>query len=555
MQNVISPTHLSPQLSHPSSTHGMMRDVLIALLPAVAMSTFFFGLRVPVLCAISVVSCVGFEFLYRRLTHQSNTIGDLSACVTGLLLAMCLPASAPYWIPVLGGAFAIVVVKQFYGGLGKNFMNPALSGWMLLATFPKLMTTWSKPLDRLPLLGADAVSSATPMSYLHKGILPPWDLDQLLLGFQGGCLGEVSSFMLLLGGIYLILRDVISPRIPLSYIGTVAVLTFLLAPANTNAFLWVAAQVCSGGLILAAFFMATDPTTSPVTPNGQLMYGISCGALTVLLRYCSSYPEGVGWALLTMNSCVWLFDRAGLPRRYGDNAFASLKHLVEHIRQSLSEIHFVKPNINLSHLREKPGMAPGEAYLDVIRTHAPSVLSLGGTVLVMSALIFAVQRGTALNTVQAQTRAQQELLEQVMPAASFCSEAPYQVSGALDIQAAYNEENHFIGYCVEVQSQGFGGVITMVVGVDLDGKVTGVAVTSHSETPSVAQKAMTPASLKRYAGRSGTLRTSGSNSVNAISGATATSHAITSGVNRALGIIAKLDTSVLVDFEDSETES
>lgn len=547
--------YLPPQISSPSSTQGMMRDVLIALLPSVGLSTFFFGLRVLILCAVSVASCVASEYLYRRLTHQSNTIGDLSACVTGLLLAMCLPASAPYAIAVLGGVFSIVVVKQFYGGLGKNFMNPALAGWMLLATFPKLMTTWSKPLDRLAVISPDVVSSATPMSYLSNQQLPPFSLDQLFLGYQGGCLGEVSSAMLLLGGIYLILRDVISPRIPLAYIGTVAALTLFFAPENINAFSWVAVQVCSGGLLLGAFFMATDPTTSPVTPNGQLMFGISCGALTVLLRYCSSYPEGVGWAILTMNSCVWLFDRAGRPRRFGEGTFSYWLRSFRKLRDSVSDIHFVKPKLDLSFLRPKAGLAPGEAYLDLIRTHAPTVLSLGGTVVAMGFLISLTYHATALPIAQAENRAEQELLNQVMPNASFSSESPYRSAGALDIQTAYDKDNQFIGYCVEVQSQGFGGIITMMVGVDLDGKVTGVAVTGHSETPSVAQSAMTPASLKRYVGRSGTLRITGRNAVNAVSGATATSNAITSGVNRALSIIAKLDPDMMITFEESETES
>lgn len=196
---------LPPQVGQPSNTSAMMGDVLVALLPTTAMAVFFFGFRVLVLAAVSIGSCLLFEFLYRRLTGQSDTLRDLSACVTGLLLALSLPATAAYWVPILGAAFAIVVVKQFYGGLGKNFMNPALAGRMLLATFPVLMTNWSKPLDRLSLLGVDAVSAATPLSYLHAGTLPPQTPGQLFLGQQGGCMGEVSAVMLLLGGLYLIL--------------------------------------------------------------------------------------------------------------------------------------------------------------------------------------------------------------------------------------------------------------------------------------------------------------------------------------------------------------
>ena len=205
-----------PYMVQTVSVEGMMKDVIVALLPALAMSVFLFGSWVLVLCAISVASCVGFEYLYRRLTGQSSTVGDLSACVTGLLLAMTLPSDAAWWVPVLGAAFAIVVVKQFYGGVGRNFMNPALAGRMLLASFPVLMTSWVDPALRLSIREVDAVSAATPLSYLHMGSLPPQSLSELFLGHHGGSLGEGAAFMLLLGGLYLMGRRVISGRIPLA---------------------------------------------------------------------------------------------------------------------------------------------------------------------------------------------------------------------------------------------------------------------------------------------------------------------------------------------------
>ena len=172
MNTVFSPAHLSPQLRQSATTTAMMLDVMVALVPALGMAVFLFGPRVLALCAISVAACMFSEWLYRRLTHQSNTLGDLSACVTGLLLALSLPVSSPYWVPVLGGAFGIIVVKQFYGGLGKNFMNPALAGRMLAATLPILMTTWAQPLRWVSLISPDAVSAATPMASLHDGSLP-----------------------------------------------------------------------------------------------------------------------------------------------------------------------------------------------------------------------------------------------------------------------------------------------------------------------------------------------------------------------------------------------
>jgi len=538
--NTTRSLRLPPQVGQPSTTRAMMADMLVALLPSLAMAVFFFGVRVLALTAVSVASCVASEFLYRKLTRQTNTIRDLSACVTGVLLAMCLPATASYWVPVLGGFFSIVLIKQFYGGLGRNFMNPALGGRMLLATFPMLMTKWSQPLDRLSLIGLDAMSAATPLGYLHTGKLPPQSLDQLLLGYQGGCMGEVSSLMLLLGGFYLILRRVISPRIPLSFLGTAAALALLFPADGIAPLSWMFTHLLSGGLLLGAFFLATDPTTSPVTPRGQLLFGSGCGALTMLLRFCSSYPEGVGWAILTMNCGVWMLDRAGMPRRFGTERFSAFKSWGRRTLHDLSDIRFVKPNVDISFIKE--GKMPGEAHLDQIRSAAKSAGAFAGVFLVTALLLSGVHLLTDLNTARAETQAQQALLAKIMPRASFRSETPYRAPGALSIQAAYSKDNELIGYCVEVQSQGFRGVITIDVGVDLDGRVTGVAVTDHKETPRVGTAAMSVAALERYVGKSGTIRSSGSNAVNAISGATATSNAITAGVNRALAIVANLDT-------------
>ena len=543
---------VAPHLVQTVSVRSMMLDVIVALIPALAMSVFLFGWWVLVLCAISVSSCVLFEYGYRKLTHQSNTLGDLSACVTGLLLCMTLPSDAAWWVPILGAAFAIVVVKQFYGGVGRNFMNPALAGRMLLASFPVLMTSWEDPALRLSVQQLDAVTAATPMSYFHFGTLPPQDLSELLLGYHGGSLGEVSVFMLLLGGMYLMGRRVISCRIPASYLGSVALLTFLFAPAGVSRVDWMLAQLLSGGLILGAFFMATDPTTSPVTPRGHVMFGVGCGILTVVLRSFSSYPEGVGWAILTMNACAWLLDKVGLPRRYGAPRFSTVRRWMDKMIASISAIHFVKPDLKL--IFTDDGRAPGEAHLDTLRAWAKYAAWVGGTAVVMGAMIFGVHVATDLHAARADNDAQQELLDHVMPAAAFISESPYRVKDALSIQAGFDQNNEQVGYCVEVQAQGFGGLMTMMVGVDLDGKVTGVAVTDHKETVSVAEKALSEGFALRYKGKSGTIQYSGRNSVEAISGATATSRAITDGVNRALAIVAGLGEEHMLEFEENETE-
>lgn len=283
------------------------------------------------------------------------------------------------------------------------------------------------------------------------------------------------------------------------------------------------------------------------------MFGVGCGLLTVLLRYHSSYPEGVGWAILTMNCCVWLLDRAGMPRRFGEKNLAAVQSWLGRFRAHMSDIKFVKPQFSLFTKALQEGKMPGEAHLDQIRSQAVILSRLGVVVLAVGVMIFGVHRYTDLDTVRAQNREQRELLAQVMPQASFSSETPYRAAGALSILGGYSGENELLGYCVEVQSQGFGGPITMVVGVDLDGKVTGVAVTDHRENRDTGAKALTPAALSRYVGKAGTIRASGSNSVDAVSGATATSHAITAGVNRALAIVANLDTEGAdIYYEDSE---
>ncbi len=318
----------SPHISSGDSVTRVMLDVIIALVPALGVATYFFGPRALIMTAVAVIFSVGFEFLYRYLLKKPQTIGDLSACVTGVLLAMCLPANAPYWIAIVGSFFAIVVVKQLYGGLGKNFMNPALAGRVFLFSFPTLMNTWvAAGTDFWSGLGmtADATTAATPMASLHQGLLPSATLREMLVGAHGGSLGEVSSVALILGGIYLVVRKVISPRIPLCYIGTVAVLTYLFPLGGNDPLQWMLYNLLGGGLMLGAIFMATDYVTSPVTVRGQVIFAIGCGALTVFLRYFGAYPEAVSFAILIMNAFVWLFDKFGMPHRYGTPHFWNKK--------------------------------------------------------------------------------------------------------------------------------------------------------------------------------------------------------------------------------------
>ena len=309
----------SPHAHSPVTTQTIMRDVLIALAPALIGSVYFFGFRALMVTLISAAACVFFEWGYRKMMKLDDTTWDLSAVVTGVLLAFVCPVTIPYWTIILGDLFAIVLVKQLFGGIGKNFVNPALAGRAFMFSWPVLMSNWVKVgfNNAAGIFStADAVTEATPLAAMHQGTLSSASTMDLFLGNVGGCLGETSALLLLVGFVYLLARKVISARIPLAYIGTVAVLAFLF-PMGNDRVAWMAAQVFGGGLMLGAIFMATDYVTSPVTKLGQLIFGIGCGVITIAIRYFGGYSEGVSYAILIMNCCVVLLDKVGRPVKFG----------------------------------------------------------------------------------------------------------------------------------------------------------------------------------------------------------------------------------------------
>ena len=301
-----------------------MLDVIIAMLPALAFAIFNFGLRALTLTAVSVVGCVFWEWLYRKLMRKPQSIGDLSCVVTGMLLAFVCPVQMPYWMILIGDFFAIIVVKQLFGGIGKNFLNPALAGRaVLLASYAGTMTSWVDPAaGKAPIIGsmADVVTTATPLAVMKTGdfaaLTGTYNVGNMFIGQILGSLGEVSALALLIGGAYLIWRKVINWQTPVSYIATVAVLTFLF-PKQGSGLEWMLYSIFGGGLFLGAFFMATDYATSPVTKKGQLIFGIGCGLFTVLIRYFGSYNEGVCYSIMVMNLLVALIDKYTKPTRFG----------------------------------------------------------------------------------------------------------------------------------------------------------------------------------------------------------------------------------------------
>lgn len=317
----------SPHVHAPVSTKSLMRDVVIALLPAVIVSVVFYGLGEIVVLATSVISCVLIEYLITRfLLKKPSTICDYSAAVTGILLALNLPYTTPWWVVFIGALFAIGVVKMTFGGLGQNIFNPAIAGRVfLLVSFPSYMTKWQMPQG---LFGLDAVTGSTPLGMITEGLakgLPVPEImsekglsyAQMLFANLGGSVGEISALALLAGFVYLLVRRVIKPHITLSIWGTVAAVSLIFWLINPDRFTDPVFNLLTGGMILGSCFMATDYVTSPMTVNGGIVYGVGIGFITLMIRYFGSYPEGMSFAILIMNSVVPLINMWFHQKKYG----------------------------------------------------------------------------------------------------------------------------------------------------------------------------------------------------------------------------------------------
>jgi electron transport complex protein RnfD len=310
--NQIMTVSSPPHIYGTDTIEVRMRDVLIALVPALFMAIYHYGMQAFSVIAIAVLSAVFAEYLYERVMGKRVTVRDFSAVITGVLLAFNLPPDVPIWLPAVGSFFAIIVVKQLFGGLGSNFVNPALGARaFLLASFPVLMTNWT--------FSADAVTGATYLSVIKQNpafVPEVSDYLALLFGKVGGCIGETSAAALLIGGVFLLARKIINWRIPVFYIGSFAIFAFIFG--RTGFFCGnILFEVLNGGLLLGAFFMATDYATSPITPRGKIVMGIGCGFLTVFIRFYGGYPEGVCYSIIIMNCFVPLIDKYVRPRVYG----------------------------------------------------------------------------------------------------------------------------------------------------------------------------------------------------------------------------------------------
>ncbi len=302
----------SPHLRDKATSQRIMQEVCLALAPAGIAGIILYGINAAILIAVCVATCVLSEFVWQKLTKQDVSISDWSAVVTGLLLAYNLPATAPWWVAVIGSVLAIIVVKQFFGGIGSNFMNPALTARAIL------FISWSGIMGAYPKANpmnfmADAVTGPTPLATLNGGSVEGVNLIDLLLGNHGGVLGETCAIALILGGLYLILRGIVDWRIPVSFIGTVFVCYLLKDGAEMALY-----QILAGGLMLGAFFMATDYATSPITSTGRIIFGVGCGFFLFIIRAFANYPEGCSFAILFMNVATPIIDRFTMPRPFGE---------------------------------------------------------------------------------------------------------------------------------------------------------------------------------------------------------------------------------------------
>jgi electron transport complex protein RnfD len=301
----------TPHVRSKESIQSIMRDVIIALVPATAAGIYYFGINALILVIAAIASAVAFEAICQKVMKKPVTVSDLSAVVTGLLLAMNLPAAAPIWVAIVGSAFAIIFGKQLFGGLGQNFINPALAGRaFLLASYPTEMTTWSVPNG---LEVADAATYATPLAQLKAGHLDA-SLGELMLGQCGGTIGETCAIALIIGGVYLLYKHVISWKIPVIYIATVAILFGVIGRHGVRMPLQ---EIMAGGVMLGGIFMATDYASSPVTPKGQIIFAVGAGLITFLIRTFGGYPEGVSYSILIMNCAVPLIERFTEPTIFG----------------------------------------------------------------------------------------------------------------------------------------------------------------------------------------------------------------------------------------------
>lgn len=529
----------SPHVRDKGNTSDIMFDVILALVPATAFGIYQFGSKAAILVIACILSAVLSEFLFQKLIGKKTTIGDFSAVLTGLLLALNLPPNLPVWMGVLGSVFAIIVVKQLFGGLGQNFMNPALAArCFLLLSFTKPMTTFIY----------DGVTSATPLAVLKSG--GEVNIKNMFMGFEGGTIGEVSVAALLLGAIYLLIKKIISPKIPLVYIGTFAACIAIYATVkNYDVLDFTLAHLCGGGLMLGAWFMATDYVTSPITSKGKIIFGIILGLLTFVLRIFGGSAEGVSYAIIISNLFVPLIEKVTVPKSFGagadvdkdeNNKKKENKKVTDKASDEASE-----ETIPTKSKMDGKGIAKAIAAIFIITA-------------VMGAALGVVYDITKGPIEEANAKAKEEAYAEVFPnigqietlsaedvdydaMTAVVKNAGYEGITIDEISIVVNMDGNINGLIILVTSaDGYGGDIQMAVGVDMACNIKGISFLSINETVGLGMEAQNEEFISQFYekgvvefaySKTGAVEP---NEVDALSGATITTSAVVDGVNAAL---------------------
>ena len=545
MDNLNLKVSASPHVRSKDNTSDIMFDVVLALVPATAFGLYLHGWYAALLVAVCIGSCVGFEALYQACMHKKVTVGDFSAVVTGLLLAMNLPPEFPIWMAILGSAFAIIVVKQLFGGLGQNFMNPALGArCFLLIAFSRYMTAFVY----------DGVSTATPLAILKNG--DSVNIKDMFLGYTAGTIGETSTVALLIGAVYLLIKRVISPKIPLIYIGTFAVCIAIYAVTkNYNVAEFVAAHICGGGLMLGAWFMATDYVTSPITSKGKVVYAVMLGLLTFVLRIFGGSAEGVSYAIIISNLFVPLIERVTVPKAFGEGADIDKKDKKKK-EKNTDEIKNADTDTEEKKAKEdKPKQKMN------VKGIVKAIAAIFVITVIMGAALGAVYSITKKPIADAEEKAKQEAYAEVFPDAAqietftedeinlsdvnkVMASRGYGDNTIDEISVVADADGMFTGFIILVTNHsGYGGDIQLAVGVSLDYSIKGIAFLTINETAGLGMEAQNKEFLDQFIGKqvlqySYTKTGSTSDSeIDALSGATITTSAVVDAVNTALNFI------------------
>lgn len=545
MDNLNLKVSASPHVRSKDNTSDIMFDVVLALVPATAFGLYLHGWYAALLVAVCIGSCVGFEALYQACMHKKVTVGDFSAVVTGLLLAMNLPPEFPIWMAILGSAFAIIVVKQLFGGLGQNFMNPALGArCFLLIAFSRYMTAFVY----------DGVSTATPLAILKNG--GSVNIKDMFLGYTAGTIGETSTAALLIGAVYLLIKRVISPKIPLIYVGTFAVCIAIYAVTkNYNVAEFVAAHICGGGLMLGAWFMATDYVTSPITSKGKVVYAVMLGLLTFVLRIFGGSAEGVSYAIIISNLFVPLIERVTVPKAFGEGADIDKKDKKKK-EKNTDEIKNADTDTEEKKAKEdKPKQKMN------VKGIVKAIAAIFVITVIMGAALGAVYSITKKPIADAEEKAKQEAYAEVFPDAAqietftedeinlsdvnkVMASRGYGDNTIDEISVVADADGMFTGFIILVTNHsGYGGDIQLAVGVSLDYSIKGIAFLTINETAGLGMEAQNKEFLDQFIGKqvlqySYTKTGSTSDSeIDALSGATITTSAVVDAVNTALNFI------------------